>query len=234
MLASPADSMRSSQFHLSREGRDLVVPRDDVAEAPISSQIHPHSPLSQSSSRANQMEEMTPCQSPVANARQPASLTSVKRNLSGGMSPLSAGGEYDFVDYSSVRLSSPEYEIGNSSADGLNYDLADVSRHTRGGAAIVNDVVACGVEVNFANKYGRTALHYAAMEGSEGACNALLRAGADASIKDKDGKMPYEFAGLMKRGGWKECEVLLRRAVPSHLLPPPPAKEEKKGKKKKK
>ena len=233
MLSSPMGSS------LSRVGgRDyLVSQRDDLDTAPTSP-TRQQSPLLQSSNRAgNQTEEVSPCESPLAYARGAASITSIKRTLSESpVSPISAVGEYDLTYRpSAARLSSPE--DGNSSADGLNYDVADVSRYTRGGAAIVGDLVACGAEVDLANKYGRTALHYAAMEGSEGACSALLRAGANASIKDKDGKMPYEFAGLMKRGGWKECEVMLRGAVPPHLLPPLPAKDEKgkgaKGKKKK-
>jgi ankyrin repeat protein len=51
-----------------------------------------------------------------------------------------------------------------------------------------------GADVNARNKYGLTALIAAAGHGTAENMKVLLDAGADASVKDKDGKTAWDLA----------------------------------------
>lgn len=53
-------------------------------------------------------------------------------------------------------------------------------------AAIAN------ADVNARGEFDRTPLHFAAESGTPEAIAALLNAGADASLTDKNGKIPYD------------------------------------------
>lgn len=61
-------------------------------------------------------------------------------------------------------------------------------------------LIARGVDVNAADPAGRTALHFAAMQGVRADhVERLLRAGADAGAKDAGGRTPLDYAVLRKR-----------------------------------
>ena len=61
-------------------------------------------------------------------------------------------------------------------------------------------LLARGVDVNAADPGGRTALHFAAMQGVRADhVERLLRAGADAGARDADGRTPLDYALLRKR-----------------------------------
>ncbi|MDQ3024846.1 MAG: ankyrin repeat domain-containing protein, partial [bacterium] len=48
--------------------------------------------------------------------------------------------------------------------------------------------------------YGRTPLHYAALEGNESLCQELLSAGADVNAQDDNGWAPLHFAADKSSG----------------------------------
>merc|ERR1712096_97353 len=50
------------------------------------------------------------------------------------------------------------------------------------------------VDVNLADEYGRTALHYAAEFGRNEMCDALLKRGANVNAKDTIGRTPLIVA----------------------------------------
>ena len=82
-------------------------------------------------------------------------------------------------------------------------------------------LIRFGADVNKKNIYGRTPLHYAAMEGSVPTCLALLNAGAVAAVTDKYGMTPIQHALLMRRGMWIEVQSLLsgpmqQKEAPQH------------------
>ena len=55
-------------------------------------------------------------------------------------------------------------------------------------------MIQAGAEVNLADKRGWTPLHHASRNGQVEVITALLAAGADKTIKDKDGKTPHDVA----------------------------------------
>ncbi len=61
-------------------------------------------------------------------------------------------------------------------------------------------LIARGVDVNTRDAGGRTALHFAAMQGVRADCVAgLVAAGADVDAEDADGKTPFDYAVRKKR-----------------------------------
>ena len=61
-------------------------------------------------------------------------------------------------------------------------------------------LIARGVDVNAADPAGRTALHFAAMQGVRADhVERLLQAGADVSARDANGRTPLDYAVLRKR-----------------------------------
>lgn len=61
-------------------------------------------------------------------------------------------------------------------------------------------LIARGVDVNAVDPAGRTALHFAAMQGVRADhVERLLQAGADAGARDADGRTPLDYAVLRKR-----------------------------------
>lgn len=61
-------------------------------------------------------------------------------------------------------------------------------------------LIARGVDVNAVDPHGRTALHFAAMQGVRpDYATALIEAGADIEAKDADGRTPLDHARLKNR-----------------------------------
>ena len=55
-------------------------------------------------------------------------------------------------------------------------------------------MIQAGGDVNEQTEYGSTALHAASREGHVEVITALLAAGADKTMKDEDGRTPYDVA----------------------------------------
>jgi len=111
---------------------------------------------------------------------------------------------------------------------------------------IVEILIKAGADVNQTNSYGKTALHYAAIEGNFYSASVLVHSGANVDCKDQvtvpdlinggiiKGATPAFHAKLHKKNDWEKvvqlCEVYTNE-------PPPPKVEKagkgKKGKKKK-
>ena len=68
-------------------------------------------------------------------------------------------------------------------------------------------------DVHLTNLYGRTALHYAAMEGIVSACRALVDAGALPDELDHHGFIAVQHAVLMKRANWDHVDFLIEVIV---------------------
>ena len=81
-------------------------------------------------------------------------------------------------------------------------------------ASFLQPLVDSGANASLTNKYGRTALHYAAMSGNLEACSILLSAGAEPDSKDRCGMTPLEHARLMKKGAWERVGDLLLARLP--------------------
>jgi hypothetical protein len=106
-------------------------------------------------------------------------------------------------------------------------------------------LIKAGADVGQENGYGRTALHYAAMEGNLYASSLLVHAGAPVDAKDKAmvpdplggglivGATPAFHARLMRRNEWERVVALLD-LYSDEPAPPPQDKGTKKGKKGKK
>ena len=69
-------------------------------------------------------------------------------------------------------------------------------------------------DVHLKNIYGRTALHYAAMEGSVESCQVLIDAGAHATEQDRNGMTPLQHVLLMRKGCWEQARILLGSHMP--------------------
>ena len=106
---------------------------------------------------------------------------------------------------------------------------------------IVRELLHARADVHMTNPYGRTALHYAAMEGNLSACRALVDAGALPDQLDHHGFTAVQHAVLMKRADWDHChdfltEIMVNKPSAEELLAMTQKgkKKGKKGKKKKK
>lgn len=64
----------------------------------------------------------------------------------------------------------------------------------------VKRYVRNGGDVNVVDEHGRTALHYAVMQGHAEVVDALLLAGADPSLTDPRGESAIEMARRQRRG----------------------------------
>uniref|UniRef100_A0A7S0M7Q2 Uncharacterized protein n=1 Tax=Cryptomonas curvata TaxID=233186 RepID=A0A7S0M7Q2_9CRYP len=74
---------------------------------------------------------------------------------------------------------------------------------------VIQSLLLARAEVHLKNKYGRTALHYAAMEGNVSTCLLLIEARAHIADLDSYGMSPMQHASLMKKGCWKDvCHLL--------------------------
>ena len=70
-----------------------------------------------------------------------------------------------------------------------------VCRPKHASSAMARDLLEAGSNPNVGlTKTGITALHYAAQSNELELCRLLLKHGADASIKDKDGFFPTKYA----------------------------------------
>ena len=69
---------------------------------------------------------------------------------------------------------------------------------------------AAKANLAYANEYGWTALHYAAISGRASMCRVLIDEGASLMAVNRDGETPLEFA---KRGGKAECVAILEAAT---------------------
>ena len=88
---------------------------------------------------------------------------------------------------------------------------------------IVKNLLLARADVNLTNVYGRTALHYAAMEGNVSACRALVDAGALPDQLDHHGFTAVQHAVLMKRADWDHChdfltEVMVKKPSEEEML----------------
>jgi ankyrin repeat protein len=72
-------------------------------------------------------------------------------------------------------------------------------------------------DVHLTNLYGRTALHYAAMEGIVSACRALVDAGALSDELDHHGFIAVQHAVLMKRPNFL-IEVIVKKPSEEEML----------------
>jgi ankyrin repeat protein len=66
------------------------------------------------------------------------------------------------------------------------------------------------------DRYGRTALHYAAVEGDVGKVQQLLRDGADPNARDDDGWSALHFAAQAKSGSCIRALLAVGAAVDLH------------------
>lgn len=71
---------------------------------------------------------------------------------------------------------------------------------------IVSDLLKKGVDVNFVDDYGRTALYFAASQGQTQVVKMLLDVGADKNIKDIKKRTPLDMA---RKYGHREIVSLL-------------------------
>ena len=111
-------------------------------------------------------------------------------------------------DYQNFPRTLPA-ELGESNIQG-SAELDLQQRDT----AIIKVLLEAKADVHHKNTYGRTALHYAAMEGNLSACHELLQAGSLPHEFDKLGFTPIQHSVLMKRADWNLCHDLLIRVRP--------------------
>mmetsp|Transcript_29945 Transcript_29945/g.46965 ORF Transcript_29945/g.46965 Transcript_29945/m.46965 type:complete len:99 (+) Transcript_29945:364-660(+) len=72
-------------------------------------------------------------------------------------------------------------------------------------------------DIGALNVYGRSPLHYAAMEGQFEACKLLVEAGADASQVDNHNMTPLKHALLMRKGEWDLVRQYLQKICPEDV-----------------
>eukprot|EP00293_Proteomonas_sulcata_P013057 CAMPEP_0184293370 /NCGR_PEP_ID=MMETSP1049-20130417/4819_1 /TAXON_ID=77928 /ORGANISM="Proteomonas sulcata, Strain CCMP704" /LENGTH=566 /DNA_ID=CAMNT_0026601333 /DNA_START=39 /DNA_END=1739 /DNA_ORIENTATION=- len=123
-------------------------------------------------------------------------------------------------------------------------DTGDLGMNFIATNQIVEVLIKAGADVSQTNNYGRTALHYASMEGNFYAASVLVHAGAPVDAKDNTvvpdplgegvmtGANAAFHAKLMKKNEWSKIVSLLE--LYSDEPPPPPVETKKKGKKGKK
>ena len=98
----------------------------------------------------------------------------------------------------------------------------------------ISVLVAAGGQVDLGDQLGRTPLHAALDVGRMDAMEALLRAGANPNVENRDGNSPYmlvrygvprpEAAALMERYGarlslWQQARHWFRKLEPSNPVP---------------
>jgi len=122
-------------------------------------------------------------------------------------------------------------------------DTGDLGRNFIACNQIIELLIKAGADVGQVNSYGRTALHYAAMEGNFYAASILVHAGAPVDAKDRtlipdpngggvlNGANAAFHCRLMKKNEWEKVVQLLE--LYSDEPPSPVAEEKKKGGKKK-
>ena len=69
-----------------------------------------------------------------------------------------------------------------------------------GHTSAITDMLACGIDVNATDQYGRTALMEAVYGGHTDAVEALLKLGANVNAKDDSGWTPLMEAASKSRG----------------------------------
>ncbi|XP_023571951.1 ankyrin repeat domain-containing protein 22 [Octodon degus] len=106
---------------------------------------------------------------------------------------------FTFFDYLLIVLLMPVLLIG--------YFLM-VSK-TKQNEALVRMLLNAGAEVNAADCYGCTALHYACRMKNQTLIPLLLEAHADPLIKDKNGESSLDIAQRLK---FSQIELMLRKA----------------------
>ena len=86
------------------------------------------------------------------------------------------------------------------------FDWGELDKHFAGGA-----------DANFRNEdSGKTALMQASFLNNEAAVTALLKAGADPKLSDRNGKTALDYANI---GGNKNIEEMLRKVVTTTSTP---------------
>ena len=78
--------------------------------------------------------------------------------------------------------------IPNKDGSTLLHDMAEIGNLYQIDAELNN-----GADVNARNKFGQTALHIAYKKGMKEAAVLLIKRGADASIRDNEGKIPFDY-----------------------------------------
>ena len=104
-------------------------------------------------------------------------------------------------------------------------DAGCCRRRTEGHDMVVRQVLAMGAPVNVADERGTTALMIAARNGDLGMLQALLSRGADASIRDSQGRTVFEWAEASPTTAKYVVAFLIERGVskgmPRVSAPPP-------------
>ena len=101
------------------------------------------------------------------------------------------------------RFGPENYRIGSSALE--NRRLLRYSKN--GNLRRVNSLLRRGVNVNYQNYLGRTALMYASYEGRLDVVRELIKAGADVNLQTNDGMTALMYAGY--RGHFEIVEALL-------------------------
>jgi ankyrin repeat protein len=97
---------------------------------------------------------------------------------------------------------------------------------TEGHDTVVRQVLALGAPVNMADERGATALMIAARNGDLGILQALLSRGADASVRDSQGRTVFEWAEPSPTTAKYVVAFLVDRGAskqPARLIAPPQA-----------
>ena len=89
-----------------------------------------------------------------------------------------------------------------------NLDARELAQQHRD-TEVVETLLRARADVHLKNTYGRTALHYAAMEGNLSACRLLVEHGSLPDELDTHGFTPVQHACLMKRADWDFCHDFL-------------------------
>jgi len=75
----------------------------------------------------------------------------------------------------------------------------------------VKQHLAAGTDVNAKSEYGKTALHFGALENKKDIVELLIANGADVNARDNKGRTPLDWVAL--RGWWNQDKMaaLLRK-----------------------
>ena len=134
----------------------------------------------------------------------------------GGAGALSVFSEHKWLDEdvpSPCKLQLHAVKVGFSSGtkqSNLERRELGLQQHN---TEIVKNLLLARADVHLTNLYGRTALHYAAMEGNVSACRALVDAGALPDELDHHGFIAVQHAVLMKRANWDHVDFLIEVIV---------------------